>query len=81
MVLCFTHCISFTHPKLNLPGCPSDMLRQHFYDAAHLYFLAVFGNKVGSEIANFRENHKKLQQGIFESTPALAMLVTEGRAL
>lgn len=57
------------------------MLRQHFYDAIHLFFLAMFGNKVGSEIANLRENHKKLQQGIFENAPALAMLVTEGRAL
>lgn len=36
---------------------------------------------MGSEIANLRENHKKLQQGIFENAPALAMLVTEGRAL
>lgn len=80
MVVCFTHCISLEK------GLPSSiylaapwMLRQHFYDAVHI--LAMFGSKVGSEIANFRDNHLKLQQGIFENTPALAMLVTEGRAL
>lgn len=61
VVVCFAHCISLEKglPSLIYLGAPW-MLRQHFYDAVYLYFLAVFGNKVGSGIAAFRENHKKL---------------------
>lgn len=57
------------------------MLRHHFYDT--VYLLAMFGTEVSSEMTLFRENHKKLEQGIelFENKPALALGMTEGIAL
>jgi len=36
------------------------VLRQHFYDAVYLLYLAMLGTEINSEITIFRENHKKL---------------------
>lgn len=80
VVVCFAHCISLEKglPSLIYLGAPW-MLRQHFYDAVYLYFLAVFGNKFWA--LKLLLLGRTIRSYLFENTPALAMLVTEGRAL